>query len=183
MGTKAFLLIVILTASTCLQAQKYFSKSARISFFSRAPMENISAVNKTAACLLDRQSGTIQFSVLIRAFEFPKALMQEHFNENYLESDKYPKGEFKGVILNNDQINYSAAGTYTAHVRGQLTIHGITKGIEASGTITTSALPEISSDFMIQLSDFNIRIPALVKDNISNNIKIMIEARLDPLNN
>src|SRR5205085_10925468 len=104
--------------------------------------------------------------VLIKGFEFQKALMQEHFNENYLESDKYPRGEFKGSIVNNSEINYSNPGTYPAKVKGQLTIHGITKDIEADGIVSKNDNLELKSDFTVQLSDYNISIPAIVKDKI-----------------
>jgi flagellar basal body P-ring protein FlgI len=177
------ILMGLLGVSLSVSAQRYYTKSARISFFSKAPLENITAVNKTAACILDTKTGAIQFSVLIKGFEFPKALMQEHFNENYLESDKYPRGEFKGVVLNNSEINYNHPGNYAAHVKGQLNIHGITKEMEASGTIQIGTNPEVSSEFIIELSDYNIKIPALVKDKVSNQIKIMVAARLDPFNN
>ena len=178
---KAFFIAAGVLLSTQSIGQKYFSKSTRISFYSKAPLENISAVNKTAACIIDTQTGLIQCSVLIKSFEFPKALMQEHFNENYLESDKYPKSEFKGSIVNNGEINYEKPGTYTAKIKGQLTIHGVTREIETTGSIIIGAGVDIACDFIIKLSDYNISIPALVKDNISNNVKVSISSRMEPL--
>src|ERR687890_520863 len=85
---------------------RYYTKSGRITFYSNAPLEDIEASTKTVAALLDATTGTLQFSVVMKSFEFKKALMQEHFNENYVESDKYPNGEFKGNIVNNAEIAY-----------------------------------------------------------------------------
>src|SRR5260221_14307137 len=80
---------------------KYYTKDGKISFFSATSVENISAVNKNVVCLLDSKTGDLQFAVLLKGFEFKKALMQEHFNSDYVESDKFPKSEFKGQITNN----------------------------------------------------------------------------------
>jgi len=81
-----------------LHAQKYFTRSGQISFFSSTSMEDIEAHNKTVTAIFDSQSGAIQFSVTMKSFQFEKALMQEHFNENYVESGKFPKATFKGVL-------------------------------------------------------------------------------------
>src|SRR5437764_825671 len=137
--------ILFLILLTDLKAQFYYTKSARISFYSKAPLENIEALNKTAGCILNTKTGSIQFVVLIKGFEFPKALMQEHFNENYLESNKYPNGLFKGMITNNSEIDYGKPGTYPAKVKGELTIHGVTNEIETSGTISINASLDLNS--------------------------------------
>jgi len=173
----------LLTIATISQAQdRYFTKSGKIEFFSKAPMEDIEAKNKTATAVLDTKTGAIQFSVQMKGFEFEKALMQEHFNENYVESDKYPKAEFKGTITNNSEINYAKAGTYTAKVKGKMTLHGVTKDVETTGTIKVgSGNLDATSTFNLQLSDYNIKIPNVVKDKISNNIKITVDTKLEPL--
>ena len=108
--------------------------------------------------------------------------MQQHFNENYVESDKYPKGEFKGTITNNSEINYSKDGTYTAKVKGKLTIHGVTKDVESTGTLKINGGKiDAASTFNVLMSDYNIKIPAIVKDKVSNNIKITVDCDLEPL--
>lgn len=161
---------------------KYFTKTAKIEFSSKAPLEDIEAKNKTAAAILDTKTGSLQFSVLMKGFEFPKALMQEHFNENYVESNKYPKGEFKGSIVNNNEINYTKDGSYNAKVKGKLAIHGITRDIETTGTVKVDGGKlDAKSAFNILLSDYKIKIPSVVKDKLSNSIKITIEAKLEPL--
>lgn len=176
-------MIGFLALATTVQAQdKYFTKSGRITFFSEAPLEDIEGKNKSATAVLDTQTGALQFSVPMKGFEFDKALMQEHFNENYVESDKYPKGEFRGTITNNSEINYATPGTYTAKVKGKLTIKGITRDIETTGTIKVNGDNlNAASVFNIRLSDYNIKIPSLVKDNLSNNIKITVDTKLEPL--
>jgi polyisoprenoid-binding protein YceI len=176
-------LTLLLLATTLVQAQdKYFTKSGKIEFFSNAPMEDIEAHNRTATAVLDTKTGALQFSVLMKGFEFQKALMQEHFNENYVESHKYPKGEFKGTIANNVDINYSKPGTYPATVKGKLTIHGVTRDVLATGTITVDGTNLMAtSSFNIRLSDYNIKVPSVVKDKLSNNIKITVDTKLEPL--
>lgn len=175
-------LLAILLTTTALQAQdKYFTKSGKIEFTSKAPLEDIEATNKTATAVLDSRSGEMQFSVQMKGFEFEKALMQEHFNDNYVESDKYPKAEFKGSITNNSEINYTKPGTYTAKVKGKMSLHGVTKDVETTGTIrVTGSGLDATSAFTIQLSDYNIKIPAIVKKKVANNVKITVDTRLEP---
>lgn len=174
--------VLILMAGLSQAQDKYFTKTGKIEFFSKASMEDIDAKNKTVAAILDTKTGTLQFSVLMKGFEFPKALMQEHFNENYIESDKFPKAEFKGTIINNADINYSKEGTYTAKVKGKLTLHGITKNVETTGTMKVDG-GKLNSNaaFNILLSDYNIKIPSVVKEKLSNSIKITVDCKLEPL--
>jgi len=176
------LLFCVASASLTVSAQsKFFTKNGKILFFSKAPLEDIEAKNKSAVCLLDAQSGTLQFSLLMKGFEFENELMQEHFNEDYVESHVFPKAEFKGQIVNNSNINYKKAGVYPAKVKGKLTIHGETKDVETTGSVVVNGDNlQIAANFPIQLSDYKIKIPSLVKDKVSNSIKIMVEGKLEP---
>lgn len=177
----ASLALIFFTSLSFAQG-KYFTKTGKISFISKAPLEDDEAINKTVTTVLDSKSGAIQFSVLMKGFEFEKALMQEHFNENYVESDKYPKAEFKGTIINNSEINYLKNGTYTAKVKGRLTIHGITKDIAATGSFKINgANINATATFNVFLSDYNIKIPSIVKDKVSNSIKVVVDCNLEPL--
>jgi polyisoprenoid-binding protein YceI len=173
----------LLFSLTALQAQdKFFTKTGRIEFFSKSPMEDINAKNKTVTAVLDTKTGAVQFSTLMKGFEFEKKLMQDHFNENYIESDKYPKGEFKGTITNNSTINYTKDGSYPARVKGKLSIHGVTRDVETTGTIKVNGGKlDLNSVFTILLSDYNIKIPSVVKDKVSNNIRITVDCKLEPL--
>jgi len=163
---------------------KFFTKTGKIVLFSSAPIENISAANKSVVSLLDSKTGDLQFAALMKGFEFSKALMQEHFNSEYVESDKFPKAEFKGQITNNATINYNGGGSYEVNVKGKLSIHGQTKDIEVTGTvIAKGGIVTLHSSFDILLADFKVSIPRLYTDNISKTIKITVDAVLNPMTN
>jgi polyisoprenoid-binding protein YceI len=158
---------------------KFYTKTGKISFFSTTSVEDIEAINKSVVALLDSKSGDLQFAVLMKGFEFKKALMQEHFNKDYVESDKFPKAEFKGQITNNSEINYTTNGTYNAKAKGKLTIHGVTKDIETSGTITVKDGKVIlHAVFTALVADYNITVPKLYRDNISKSIKVTVDCTL-----
>ncbi len=177
------LLAISFVLATTLSAQeKYFTKTGKINFISKAQIENIEALNRSVTAVLDTKTGNLQFAVLMKGFEFEKALMQEHFNENYVESHKYPKSDFKGAVVNNADINYSKDGTYKAKVKGMLTIHGETKPVETEGTIQVKGGKLITDAvFGVSLADYNIEIPKIVKDNIAKMVNIEVECTLDPL--
>lgn len=173
---------LLITASVSFAQDKFYTKTGKISFNSKAPLEEIEGKNKTVTAVLDSRSGALQFAVQMKGFEFEKQLMQQHFNENYVESDQYPRAEFRGTITNNSDINYSKDGTYTAKVSGKLTIHGVTKDVATTGTLKIDG-GKIDADasFNVLISDYNIRIPAIVKDKISNSIKVTVDCDLEPL--
>ncbi len=159
---------------------KYYTKTAKINFYSKAPLENIEAVNKTVTAIVNRKTGEVQFSVLVKGFEFEKALMQEHFNENYMESSTYPKALFSGTIQNNSAVNYTKDGDYAASVKGILNLHGVAKEIIVPGNITIkNGVPALHAAFAIALSDYNISIPSLVKDKISQTVRITIDGQMN----
>ncbi|MEZ4983386.1 MAG: YceI family protein [Saprospiraceae bacterium] len=123
----------------------------------------------------------MEWSVLMKSFAFKNALMQEHFNENYVESSKYPKAKFTGQIDNPDAVNFSKPGTYPVVVSGQMTIHGITKNISEKGTVKVEANGLLmDSEMMVLLSDYGIKIPSLVGDKLSNEVHVSIHAELKP---
>ena len=170
---------VLLFAGFAKAQDKFFTKSGKTSFYSKAAIEDIEAINKTITVVMDIQTGEFQFSVPMKGFEFRKALMQEHFNENYIESDKYPKSDFKGVIVNSSDINFKKNGTYDAKAKGKLTIHGVTKDIEADGKIIVNDTKIVlSSVFTVSVQDYNIKNDKV--NNISNNIKVTIDCLLEP---
>ncbi len=179
-GTVFFLLL--LSASFCFAQDKFFTKTGKVNFFSKASMEDIEARNKTVTAVLDSKTGAVQFAIQMKGFEFEKQLMQQHFNENYVESDKYPRAEFKGVITNNNEINYGHEGSYPTKVTGKMTLHGVTRKIETTGSVKVDGENlKIESVFNIQLTDYKIKIPAVVKEKVSNNIRITVDTKLEKL--
>lgn len=173
---KMFSIIIILGfAFHSIAQEKYFSKNAVVSFFSKAPIENIEAINNKLLSVWNTNTGELEFSVLMKGFVFKKALMQEHFNENYVESDKYPKSNFRGTIIDAQKIGFGRDGTYPITVNGVLTLHGVSKPLVIPAKINIkNNVMSASSSFTIDLSDFNIKIPGIVKDNISNRILINV---------
>ena len=180
---KTGILTVLILFSFFANAQgKYYTKTGKISFYSKTSVENIDAVNKSAIAVLDSKTGDLQFSVLMKGFEFKKAMMQEDFNTDYVESSKFPKAEFKGQVTNNSEINYSTDGNYTAKVKGKLTIHGETKDIETTGTISVKGgKVQVQSTFDVRIADYKITIRKLYKDNISSAVKVTVDCSLEPL--
>lgn len=153
--------------------QKIFTREGKISFYSEAQKESIQAHNSKATSIIDVNSGRMEFAVLIKAFQFEKALMQEHFNENYMESSKFPKATFKGSIVNMDAIDFTKDGSYKAEIKGDITIHGVTKPIESRGVFVVSGKSvKGESTFEVTIADFEIEIPALVRENIAKVIRV-----------
>lgn len=163
-------------------AQKYLTKNGKISFFSDAPAEKIEAHNNQVNTALDITTGEFVFKVLIKSFEFKNALMQEHFNENYLESGKYPNSTFKGKVTNLSEINFTKNGTYKANVEGDLTIHGVTQKIKQSGFFEVKdGKISANSKFSVALKDYDIKIPNTVISNIAENIEITVNVSLEAI--
>lgn len=172
---------------TCLftigaAAQTYITRNGRITFFSKAPVENIEANNNEVTSFLDIKKGEVAFVALIKSFKFKKALMEEHFNENYMESNTFPKAIFKGNIINLNKINFNKDGSYPVTVKGNLTLHGVVKAMEVPGTINvTSGKISAASTFNIKLKEYNIKIPAAVENKIAETISITVDCKYDPL--
>ena len=173
-------LLLLLSFQT--EAQRYITKTGKISFFSDGPLEKIEAKNNKVNSALDTKSGMFVFKVLMKSFVFEKALMQEHFNENYVESDKYPLSVFKGKITNIKDIDFTKEGSYNAEVEGSLTIHGKTNPVKANGKFIVSANSvNGKSSFTIKLADYNIEIPGVVAGKIAEEILISVDIDLKPL--
>lgn len=178
----AIVLLFAISLASTLSAQKYFTRTGQVDFLSEAPMEKIEAKNSKATSVLDIETGRLEFAVLVKAFQFEKALMQEHFNENYMESSKFPKATFKGEIADNAAVKYNQDGSYPVKVKGEMTIHGVTQAITAPGVIQVKG-GQISAeaDFTVLVADYKIEIPALVRDNIAKEVKIAVRTVYEPL--
>ena len=181
---KLILLLLIITANYHNSiAQQYFTKNGLISFFSSAMLEDIRADNNQVISVINLTTGDIQFSLLNNAFHFKKALMEEHFNDDYIESAKYPKSTFKGTITNLGTITPARDGTYNATVTGDLTIHGVTKNVTVSGKITLrSGQVSVNAVFKVKPRDYNINIPATVKNNIAEQIELTVNCNYEKRN-
>ncbi|WP_299252647.1 YceI family protein [uncultured Aquimarina sp.] len=159
---------------------KFLTKQGNTSFFSSSPVEDIKADNNQVLSIIDTSTGAIAISILMKSFMFEKSLMQEHFNENYVESDKYPKAIFKGKILDFNDVNENEQ---TVSIVGDITIHGITKKLETQGTIKkTNENISVNGDFLVKVADFEIEIPSVVANNIAETIKVSFELDHKPYN-
>ena len=181
--TKCLIIIIALVFSSVTFGQgKFYTKTGTISFFSRTDLEDIDAHNRSVTCVLDTKTGNVQFSVLMKGFEFKKALMQEHFNEDYIESDKYPRAEFKGQIVNNSSVDYTKEGVQQVRVKGPLTIHGQTNELETDGTVSVKdGKIMIASEFPVAIADYKISVAAFAKKKVAKTISVRVSCTLEPL--
>ncbi len=174
-----YILTYCLLFVTLLHGQeKYLTKQGYTSFFSSSPVEDIKADNNQVLSIIDTTTGTIAIAILMKSFMFEKSLMQEHFNENYVESDTYPKATFKGQILNFSTLNEDQK---TANIKGDITIHGVTKKIEIKTQIVKT--PEnisLKGSFPVTVADFNIKIPSVVINNIAETIDVTFQLDHQP---
>ena len=170
------LLLVLLSALGRVQAQgKYTTRTGQVSFFSSAPIEDIEARNQQVAAILDLGTGQLAFAVPIKGFVFKRTLMQEHFNENYLESDKFPKATFTGHFVGMEAATLATAGPHSVQVEGDLTIHGVTHHIQVPATLELKGNQlQAMASFQIATADYNISIPLLVRNSIAKVISVRV---------
>ena len=179
MKNNVLLFTFILLATTSGLAQKYFTRTAEVSFFSEAPTENIEAQNRQVTCILNTDNGELAFSVQLMGFHFEKALMEEHFNENYVESHKYPKSTFKGKVLEFESIDLKSPGKHQVTVEGEMSLHGETKSIKANGELKVEGEEILlSSKFDMKIEDYKISIPKAVINKIAESIEVSLLATL-----
>jgi hypothetical protein len=178
---KWYFILAALCIVQLSEAQNIFiTKKGQISFFSKTPLENIDAVNNEVSSVLNTQNGEIAFAVLVKGFHFERALMEEHFNENYMESDKMPKSMFKGKINDFSSVNVAKDGSYNVSVEGELTVHGVTKKITIPGTIIVKAGQlQVTSKFKVDPKEYAITIPSLVADKIAETINVSVDCKYE----
>ena len=173
--------LFVVGATISANAQYYKGKPdvSTISFFSKSPLEDIDATNKKVTVVLKTTTNEIQFGVPMVGFKFPKPLMEEHFNENYVESSKYPTCTFKGKI--NETIDFTKDGDYKVTAKGVLDLHGVQKEIEAPGTLTVKGKDILlNANFKIKIADYNIKVPSLYVQNIAEFVDVKVNATLEP---
>ena len=161
---------------------KYFTRTGTISFFSATPLEDIAARNQQVAAVVDVQTGELALTVLMKEFKFPKSLMQDHFNENYVESEKYPKALFNGHLVGFQASTLANAGPQTVQVEGDLTIHGVTQRVRVPGTLALQANHlVVNAKFVVVPADYHIEIPLLVRGHIAKTVDVTVALSCDPL--
>lgn len=177
------ILILLIALSICGSAQKFADlgkgETSVVRFYSKSPIEDIEAINNKVAVIFDINTGDLQSVITMRAFKFKNGLMEEHFNENYAESVKFPNAIFKGRIIEKIDLNSEVAQKVTSN--GKLTIHGVTKDVELEGTITKKGENLILvSKLMIVITDYDIKVPALYTKNISESVEVDFNSILTP---
>ena len=165
--------ILVLGQSLSGYAQKYGAESSVVSFFSDGAIEDIAASNAKSMSIFNATTGDIVFSIPIKDFEFEKSLMKEHFNEKYMETEKFPKATFQGKITG---FQTTVAGEQPAKAAGKLTMHGVAKEIELAGTVEfNNGKVVMKSKFIVKLEDYKIAIPQLLWQNIAEEIEVKTE--------
>jgi len=172
-------LLALFVCSGTARAQIYMLESSNVRFFSDALIEDITATTTSAQGLVNVADKTFSFRVPIKTFEFAKDLMKEHFNENYMESEKYPYGTFKGSVVGN--FDFTKNGVYEVTAEGILSIHGVEqKRSLPSKLFVEGKVVRLESVFMVKLVDHDIEIPQIVFQNIAEEIEVTIKSDLVP---
>ncbi|MFN8155497.1 MAG: YceI family protein [Bacteroidia bacterium] len=162
---------IVLTTSTVYAQNILLATGGKMSFFSETPLENIDATSQSATSVITTTTNAIQFTIPVRTFKFKKALMEEHFNEKYVESEKFPKSTFKGTI--NEAINWSRDTVANITATGVMDLHGVNKMITESGKLTIkNGVVTIDFVFNVALKDYNIEVPKVVTQSVAEVIKI-----------
>lgn len=166
-----FIMICVLQFGIAQEQTLYGTSTGEVSFYSDTPLETIEAQNKKVGCIINANTRELAVQMKIMDFIFPNKLMQEHFNENYLESEKYPTAVFKGKI--KESVNLNTQGTYPVTAEGSMTIHGVTKPISVKGNIVSNGtVLKVDFKFQIKPEEYNIEIPSLVITKIAEIIDV-----------
>lgn len=184
MKTLTLTLIITLMTMGLLQAQKtetLIDRSGEASFYSEAPLEDIEAANKEVVGAINLSQGTLAVSMMMKDFHFEQSLMEEHFNENYVESDKYPKATFKGVIKDFKKYDFSKSGSFEVTVDGEIQIHGVKKPLvtPVKFDIASGAI-QAETSFNLTVADFDIEVPKLVIKNIAEVVEVKTKFNFKP---
>ena len=183
---KQLLFVLLTVCSAYAYAQDvHLTRNGRIRFFSHTAIEDIEAVNNEVSGTINTKTGAMQFLVLIKSFQFKKAAMQQHFNDDeYMNSSVYPKADFKGTIRDANKIDFSKDGTYPVVVEGNLTMHGVTNKVTVNGTVTIKG-GKISSasKFAVKLADYKISVPSIVTEKVAQSVEVTVSCSYEPYKN
>lgn len=175
------LVLLVLGAQAAQAQSKFMTRTGRVSFFSTSIIEDIEAQNAAAVAVIELGSNQLAFSIPIKEFVFKRTLMQEHFNENYMESQKYPRATFSGRFTGIDPAIMGVAGPHPIQVEGDLTIHGVTHHVNVPGTLELkSGLLLAHAYFSVAPADYGIEVPLLVRENIAKIVSIRVSLACDP---
>ena len=173
-----FFWILFIVSALSASAQKYVLEKSVVTFFSEAAIENITAKNEKTTSVLNSETSEIAFSVPIREFQFAKKLMREHYNEKYMESEKFPKSTFAGKLIGFDS---SVKGVQQVKANGKLTIHGVTTNVEIPGTAEIQSNKIVmKAKFIVKLADYSIKIPQLMWQNIAEQVEVTVDFTYKP---
>lgn len=160
--------------------QKMITKIGTVRFEASTPVESINPVNNSISSILDLENGNFAVLALVKAFHFKVPLMEEHFNENYMESSKYPKATFKGKILNFEASKLTSVKT-AYDIEGDLSMHGVTKKIKTKIMLAQNAgKVSATGEFNVKPQDYNIQIPNIVRNKIAENILVEYDFNFEP---
>lgn len=174
---KSLLTLAVLFCFGGLNAQKYLDKAGIVTFFSTAPLEDIKAESKLVSSVIDATTQDLVALVMMKSFVFPNSLMQEHFNENYIESDLYPKATFKGKLNGFDKLAKTPGLLQKIKVTGEMNMHGVAKPFETVAEITWIDDKSFKGHvvFKIKLAEYNIEIPTMVFQNIAEVVDVTLD--------
>lgn len=179
-------IIFIICSTLQLQAQDiHLTRNGKITFNSHTNIEDIDAVNNEVSSTINIKTGAMQFLVLIKSFQFKRAAMQQHFNDDdYMNSTVYPKADFKGTISNLSKVDFSKDGSYPVIVEGNLTLHGVTNKVTVNGTVTVKG-GKISSNakFSIKLADYKVTVPSIVSEKVAQTVEVTVACNYEPYKN
>mgnify|MGYP002783956783 CR=1 FL=1 len=181
-----FSVLLIIVSSVHLHAQDiHLTRNGKITFFSHTNVEDIEAVNNEVTATINKKTGAVQYLVLVKGFQFKKAAMQQHFNSaDYMNSDAFPKADFKGIIRDLSKIDFTKDGTYPAVVDGNLTIHGVTNKVTAQGTVTIkSGKISTAAKFPVKLADYKVTVPAFSAAKVSEVVEVTVACSYEPYKN
>lgn len=177
---KIFILVLFTATVNAFGQENFISKNSYISFYSSTPLEDILGESNEAVSILNGETGEVAFQALMTTFHFKKALMEEHFNENFIESDKFPKSKFNGKI-NDFKKEMLTSPVTDITITGQLSVHGVEKTITVPGTLGLVDGKLIgTSKFMAVPEDYDITIPSLVRDKIGKEMEVTVKANYVP---
>ncbi|HTF21410.1 MAG TPA: YceI family protein [Chryseolinea sp.] len=173
------MVVLVCTVTISGAQQRYFAEKPSITFFSDGVVEDITAANQKVTSIFDALNGEIAYLMNVKDFQFVNKLMQTHFNEKYMESEKFPKSSFQGKVTG---FNYGAGGTQQVKAAGKLTIHGVTRDVDIPGTIEVSGNKIIlKAKFLVKLEDYKITVPQVVWDKIAQQVEVTLDFVYRPL--